>query len=693
MTRGGITMRPDSPDAATEGHHRGAEDATGLQLGGLLDALPFYVLVIDADHRILSANQAVRQDLGLEPSQIVGGYCPKVVHGLNGPFPGCPLEEAKEKGCSIERELFDPRFGRWVQSAIYPTSFRTQDGRAIYMHMVQDITERKRAEEENQRNNQVQSALSAALHVSLMGGSLEEQLGLILPHVMSIPWLSLEPKGCILLVEDDPSMLVMKAHVGLSAAVRSMCARVPFGQCLCGRAALSGEIQFADCLDDRHENVYEGMSSHGHYCVPILSGGRTLGVANLYLREGHVRDAREEEALRAAANVLAGIIERKQTEARFLQAQKMEAVGRLAGGVAHDFNNLLTVIHGFAEFAQSRMPQNSAEREEIGEVLKAAERATNLTRQLLAFSRRQMVEMRVLNLNTILDGMAKMLQRILGEDVSLQMVLAPDLGSVKADSGQIEQVVLNLAVNARDAMPQGGTLTLQTANVEVCEDYTASHPDIKTGSFVVLSSCDTGCGMTPEVQAHLFEPFFTTKGVGKGTGLGLAAVYGIVTQSGGHIDVSSTVGQGTTFRIRLPRVEEQPAQATMTMAAAPRGSEIVLLVEDEPVVRALSARMLRSLGYDVLEAVNGTEALALLQARGETVDLVFTDLVMPGMSGRELAERVRQVYPVCRILYTSGYTDDAIVQRGDMEAGAHMLQKPYALDSLARAVRQALERA
>jgi len=303
------------PVADTFGEgERGAETNIGGGVQEILDALPFYVLLVDETHHILLANKAVRRDLDLDPEQIVGGYCPKVVHGLDHPFPGCPLEEAVEKGRAVERELFDPNSRRWLKSAIYPTGLRTPAGQVVFFHTVHDITEHKQAEEELQRNYQIQTVLNALLRISMMDISLEEQLQIILEHIISIPWLALERKGGVLLVEDEPEVLVMKVQHGLATPLLDMCRRVPFGRCLCGRAALSGQVEFADRVDDRHDNRYEGISPHGHYCVPVLSAGKVMGVISLYLREGHRRDEREEGFLRAVADVLAGIIERKQTE-------------------------------------------------------------------------------------------------------------------------------------------------------------------------------------------------------------------------------------------------------------------------------------------------------------------------------------------------------------------------------------------
>jgi PAS domain S-box-containing protein len=280
----------------------------------IVNNLPFYVMLVDADHYILLVNNAVEKRLGVNSDQIIGKYCPKVVHGLNGPFPGCPLEEAVETGHTAEREFIEPKSGRWVASGIYPTGLQTSDHRAVFFHMTQDITERKQAEQKLLSSYQTQTVLSKLLNISLLDIPLKKQLQLILNHIISIPWLELERKGSIFLVEDDPGVLVMKAHYALAPPLLKMCKQVSFGRCLCGRAALSGQVEFADCVDSRHENQYEGISPHGHYCIPILSAGKVVGVINIYIEEKHKQNKREEEFLCAVADMLAGIIKRKQTE-------------------------------------------------------------------------------------------------------------------------------------------------------------------------------------------------------------------------------------------------------------------------------------------------------------------------------------------------------------------------------------------
>ncbi len=393
------------------------------------------------------------------------------------------------------------------------------------------------------------------------------------------------------------------------------------------------------------------------------------------------------------------LVERAEEEKAALaeqlrQSQKIEAIGRLAGGIAHDFNNLLTVIRGYSQLSLMDLKGNEKLKGNLDEVQKATQKASDLTHHLLAFSRRQIMEMKILDLNTLLKDLDKMLHRVIGEDIELTYLLSSDIGKVRVDPGQTEQVILNLAVNARDAMPSGGKLTIETSNAELDEAYAHTHIGSKPGRYVMMSVSDTGLGMSLEVRERAFEPFFTTKDKGKGTGLGLSTCYGIVKQSGGNIWAYSEPGRGTTFKIYLPRVEEVPKEMKHKAVATEilKGTETILAVEDEIEVRKLVAQILKGQGYTVIEASHGEEAIKAAQENpGKKIHLLLTDVVMPGMSGRELAVTLGLQHPNLKVLYMSGYTDNAIVHHGVLEEGVNYIQKPFTLDALARKVREVLD--
>jgi signal transduction histidine kinase/ActR/RegA family two-component response regulator len=386
---------------------------------------------------------------------------------------------------------------------------------------------------------------------------------------------------------------------------------------------------------------------------------------------------------------------REQAEQALREAQKMEAVGRLAGGVAHDFNNLLMVIRGHAALSLNRVGSDGALRRELNEILKWTNRAASLTRSLLAFSRKQVLQLRVFDLNSLVNQVKDLLPPVIGEDIRLVTDLDPELGRVKADAAQIEQVVMNLVFNARDAMPEGGELTIQTTNTEVDEAWAQRHAGAQVGAHVMLAVHDTGHGMDQDVLSHIFEPFFTTKDRTKGTGLGLATVYGTVRQSGGCITVSSKVGEGTTFQIYLPRVEE-PVDVTETPAAAPqqspRGAEVILVVEDDDAVRRMTREFLKIHGYTVIEARSAANAIEIMGVQKDEIDLVLTDVLMPGMKGRELVSHLIEMRPDLKVLYMSAYTEDAAINIGVLNPGTEFIEKPFGPDDLAAKVREVLAR-
>jgi two-component system, cell cycle sensor histidine kinase and response regulator CckA len=408
------------------------------------------------------------------------------------------------------------------------------------------------------------------------------------------------------------------------------------------------------------------------YNTPLVDeAGRILGVASL------VQD----------------VTERVTLEERLRQSQKMEAIGRLAGGVAHDFNNMLTIIMGYSQILAEQLPPTGRLADATAQIRTTADRAAGITRQLLAFSRKQVLSPRLIDLNIIMMNLDTMLRRLIGEDIEVLAMPGRDLGTVKADPGQIEQVIMNLALNARDAMPRGGKLTLETENVNLDDSYARDHTPLQPGRYVMLAVSDTGTGMSPETQAHIFEPFFTTKDVGKGTGLGLSTVYGIVKQSGGYIWVYSEPDRGTTFKIYLPRVE-QPAE-TLRAEKRPtvdhRGTETILLVEDDVLLRELTSSVLKDCGYKVLPAANSEEGLALCRANLHDLHLLVTDVIMPGMNGRQLSDQVKQISPRTKVLYVSGYTNNAIVHYGVLDTGLSFLPKPFSLSALIAKVREVLD--
>jgi signal transduction histidine kinase/ActR/RegA family two-component response regulator len=407
--------------------------------------------------------------------------------------------------------------------------------------------------------------------------------------------------------------------------------------------------------------------------------------------ESEVR-RRTAELSEANLKLIEQIQQRQQLETQLLHSQKMEAIGRLAGGVAHDFNNLLTAIIGYSQLALTRLATSDPSRQAVEEIEKASQRAASLTNQLLAFSRKQILQPVVLDLNELVGNMQKMLHRLIGEDIHLVTVPKPGLWRVRADPGQIEQVIMNLVVNARDAMPHGGTLTIELENVELAEGKAREHTDLVQGSYVMLLVKDSGCGMDRETMAHIFEPFFTTKERGKGTGLGLSMAYGIIKQSNGDIWVDSDPGRSTTFRVYLPRVNEWIESLQPEDDAQPQaGCETILLVEDEEAIRKLAGEVLRKHGYTVLEAISGEEALSIARNYPDEVHLLLTDVVMPGMDGKILADSLTPQRPAMKVIYMSGYTDDAILDPRLLAPGVAFLQKPFTLNVLTRKVHEVLK--
>lgn len=601
------------------------------------------ILTMDETGAVLSVNPAAERMFGFPGDHIKGQ---KVQVFL-------PLFRWQLAGASIGPLQWTA--GRRSDGSIFPVELVVGEavagGRRIFSAILRDVTERTRSEEALRRERNFVTAIldtAGALIVVIdsngrvvrFNRACEEATG------YSSDLISGKRIWDVFLIPDE------------SAEARSAFER-----------ALSGE--------------YPTKTEH-HWIAS--SGARRLiawSITALTDRDGKVE---------YAVGIGIDVTERKRLEEQLLHAQKMDAVGRLAGGVAHDFNNLLTAITGYSELLMNALKEQDPLRRDVEEIRKAGERAASLTRQLLAFSRKQILQPRVLDLNTIVTDMEKMLRRLIGEHIQLQTGLDPKLGRIKADPSQMEQVILNLAVNARDAMPNGGKLTIETANVVLNELYGNRHLGVDLGSYVMVGVTDNGTGMDAETQAHLFEPFFTTKEQGKGTGLGLSTVYGIVTQSGGKVWVYSEQGQGTTFKIYLPRVDEKAAeQRTPAVPAERRGSETILIVEDEAEVRTLISKIVRRLGYTVLDARDGVLALEASSRHQGPIHLVLTDIVMPGMNGPELAQKLSVTRPETKVLFMSGYPDEAVMHQGLLDPGAAFIQKPFSPKGLAAKLRELLD--
>lgn len=573
----------------------------------------------------------------------------------------------------------------------------------------QDITERKRAEEEIRKRNRELALLNRVIAATAIGNEAQTALETVCRELA----LAFQvPQAAAALFDDERSEAVVVAEYVTSGRTLSLGERIPMTGSPGMEHLLTKMSPFiiADAQSGTRQapiqDVFRQRGANSLLLVPLIVQGEVVGSLGLETAEPRAFTDDEVTLARRVAEQVSGVLararledERRQLEEQFYQAQKMEAVGRLAGGIAHDFNNLMTVIHLSSRLLERRLVPEDPLRPHVLRIQEAGKRATNLTRQLLAFSRREMIEPQVVDLNQLLGDLERMLQRLISEDVVLTMNLMADLWAVKIDPTQVEQVVVNLAVNSRDALPGGGELTIETQNVVLDATYADQYLEVDPGEYAVLLVTDNGAGMDDEVKSHLFEPFYTTKERGKGTGLGLATVFGIVKQNGGHIGVDSQVGVGTTFKIYLPRyTEELPSpvtdgdhEPTDGDQEPTRGSETLLLVEDEEAVRELTRDILMAQGYDVLTAEDGIDALHVAQAHKAPIHILVTDVVMPRMSGRALADQLKATHHDMRVLYISGYTDDAIVHHGVLDEAVHFLSKPFEVEELARKVRDVLD--
>jgi PAS domain S-box-containing protein len=501
--------------------------------------------------------------------------------------------------------------------------------------------------------------------------SREDILGELESLHSAIPLLVFDAKGSVMSLTDAAAELFGQARNELLG--------LEFGRM----------VAVAD-VDRFSEHLKSVRESGKAQAIELLLNARRGAI---HVRLDSTLAGEKHQSPGAVRSIASDVSERKHLEEQLLVTQRLEAMGRLAGGIAHDFNNILMAMLGQSEVLLLRLGKDDPARAGVESIQKTIDRAASLTKQLIAFSRKQVIAPKILGINSVIAGMDAILRRVISEDVDLVYILRSDVASVRVDPAQFEQVIMNLVVNGRDAMPRGGRLTIETCNATLDEGYAARHVNVTPGEYVRVSVSDTGAGIDAETQKRIFEPFFTTKPHGKGSGLGLATVYGIVEQSGGHIVVSSEVGRGTTFEIYLPRVREAvPTEAAKPQAEAPRGTETILVIEDDDTVREPVCEMLRLSGYTVLEARHGGEALLICERHKGAIHLMLSDVVMPQISGRELAQRVAPIRPEMRVLFMSGHTEDAILRHGVMNATMAFVQKPFTLEALGRKIRAVLDR-
>jgi two-component system, cell cycle sensor histidine kinase and response regulator CckA len=611
------------------------------------------IAVVDMEGRRIFNSMAYQKVLGYSPEELKGSSALGQIHPEDRARVQAAAEEARRTGIGTNLEYrIRHKDGSWLMLESTSSVIRNEKGVSEKLVIVnRDITERKRASEALRLSEASFRSMIENAPYGIYRATAAGQL------------LRVNPALERMLGYDSPGELL--------------------------KMNLARDLYFEP---DEHQRIIELLATRNNFKDVEVEWKRRDGTLTKARCSGLlVKDEGEEEAY---FEVFAeDATEKRLLERQLRVAQKMEAVGRLSGGIAHDFNNLLGVIIGYSQVLKKKLGEANPLREHAEEIEKAGQRAASLTRQLLAFSRQQVLAPAVLELNALLTDLGKMLPRLIGEDVELALQLDPRIGRVKADQSQIEQVVMNLVVNARDALPQGGRLVIETANVNLDHAYTLHHPGSRVGPYVMLSVTDNGTGMNVETLAHLFEPFFTTKERGKGTGLGLATVYGVVKQSGGYIWVESELGKGSSFKVYLPQIDEPvsaPAPAALP-ADSFRGEETILLVEDADALRKLAHALLEQNGYHVLAAENGEAALQIAEQNHERIHLLLTDVIMPGMTGRTLADRLIALRARLKVLYMSGYTDSAIADQGVLEPGTYLLHKPFSEETLIQKVREVLD--
>ncbi|MBI5779234.1 MAG: PAS domain S-box protein [Planctomycetes bacterium] len=575
-------------------------------------------------------------------------------------------------------------------------------GKRYFLAVMRDIAEHKQSLEQTRRSHDTQAAINTLLNLSLQDIPVDSILNETLDIILSVPWLSFGSQGCIFLIDEQTRLLKMKIQRGLNPALQEICASLQLGKCLCGKAAKERKTQFVRSVDKSHEVTYKGMPPHGHYCVPIHTRDRTLGVINIYLKDGHSYSQKEVDFLETISKTLAGIISRQEiikekesVQSQFLHAQKMEAIGILAGGIAHDFNNILAAVRGYAELSLMDTDKANPLYENLRHVVSASDRGKNLTNQLLLFSRKQSINPKVCDLNELISNLLKMLGRLIGDNFHIETDLSKNLYRIKADFGNLEQVIMNLALNSRDAMPKGGRITIKTENTAIGKEYCEVNLEAKPGNFVCLSVADTGTGMTKDVLSHIFEPFFTTKEKGKGTGLGLSVVYGIVKQHQGWIHVYSEPDKGSVFRIYLPASDEAAQHKSDTLIISPAdykgNQERILVLEDDADIRKLVLSVLTRMNYQVFPASTLAEARQVFEQEKGRFHMILSDMNLPDGNGLDLCDELTVKNKDIKVLLSSGYPSREESREVIRQRGLPFIAKPYNLVLLFKTMRDVLE--
>jgi PAS domain S-box-containing protein len=668
------------------------------------------IWTMDMGLNLTYCSPSVENLLGYTADEAVKAGMGKIVHpnhydsAMNLHYEGLEMEKADmEKHIRLGPRTIEIKCvrkdGTFVWTEIEAVLLRGPDKAAVGIQgVIRDISEKKKAEEELRENYKVQSVINNLLKIQSEKIDFEKQLQLILEQLISIPWLALQSRGAIFLTGRDKETLEMKAHINMNEQLLKSCASVPFGKCICGRAATTGKIIFVDKTTGIHEIVYDNMPDHGHYCVPILSKGKVLGVINFYLAAGHKRDRRIDLFLNSVAEIVAAVIERHEAERekeslqeQLFHSQKLESIGQLAGGMAHDFNNMLAVIMGNAQLGLADLAPQDTGYLELSEIMKASERAKDLTMKLLTFARKEKIDAKPVHVNKIITDLAGILKRSVPKKICIETELMNRDCLIEADANQIHQALLNICVNARDAMPDSGKLTLMTKYVTLDEEYCKHVHEASPGRFCLIEVRDTGVGMPEAVASNIFDPFFTTKDRGKGTGLGLSITFGIIKNHGGHITVYSEEKKGTSIKVYLPVLEGQsvPEEEVLPLLVS-QGTETILVVDDEKPILKLAERILSKAGYSVITANSGRKAVEIYKKQHKEIALVVLDMIMPEMDGGDVFRSLKEINVKARVVLSSGYSISGQAGGIIAEGARGFVQKPFTIYELCGAIRKAL---